>query len=306
MNKTPKVRVWWVQCKPFNESERKSEQATEFQNECLQGNFFGMGWKWTEFNEYSGSEFNQEIASVFKNKVQNKTFTAAQNKYGSMNSGDVVFTRLNGIYYAGIISFKPKVSEHERLTWYSKVNNWIKIGSSEELPPHVRGKISSKVYQGTVALIDGLSALTLMSMVDIDYDKPIINSENFHLSIGDEDLEDLMAHFMSNKNKEYIFLPSSCKKNTPGIEYIMYDPTSEKTIACQTKVNRRIDVGYYLSNEAYNAYKTIYLFSGAGYINKPSELKNVNVYIVSPEELFEVLKSNMRFYNIIKKFFDFN
>ena len=86
----------------------------------------------------------------------------------------------------------------------------------------------------------------------------------------------------------------------------MYDPISEKTIACQTKVNRRIDVGYYLSNEAYNAYKTIYLFSGAGYINKPSELKNVNVYIVSPEELFEVLKSNMRFYNIIKKFFDFN
>lgn len=305
MNETSKVRVWWVQCKPFNENERNSEQATEFQNECLQGNFFGMGWKWSEFNEYSGSEFNWEIASVFKNKVKSRTFSAAQKKYGSMNSGDVVFTRLNGIYYAGIISFKPKVSGHERLTWYSNVDNWIKIGSSEELPHHVRGKISSKVYQGTVAEIDGLSALTLMSMVGIHYDKQIINSENFHESIGDEDLEDLMAHFMSIKNKGYIFLPSSCKKNTPGIEYIMYDPISEKTIACQTKVNRWINVGYYLSNEAYNAYETIYLFSGAGCYNyKPSELKNV--YIVSREELFEVLKNNKRFCNIVSKFFDFN
>ena len=139
----------------------------------------------------------------------------------------------------------------------------------------------------------------------INYDKQIINSDNFHLSIGDEDLEDLMAHFMSIKNKGYIFLPSSCKKNTPGIEYIMYDPISEKTIACQTKVNRRIDVGYYLSNEAYNAYKTIYLFSGAGYENyKPSELKNV--HIVSPEELFDVLKSNNHFRNIIEEFFVLN
>ncbi len=297
------IKVWWAQCKPFSESERASEGAKLFQKECLNKNIFGMGWKYKQFNQYSGKEFDWSIANEFKTTVHSRTFSAAQNLYGKMNKGDIVLTRLDGIYYLGDILFAPRVSCHERLTWYSEVSQWKKLGKSEDLPHHVRGKISSKRYQGTVAEIDGLSALTLISFAGIKCPKQKNNKDNFLDSISDEDLEDLMAHYMSNEKEGYVFLPSSCKKNTPGIEYVMYNPKNNNTIACQTKVNRRIDVGQYSNNPTYKKYEIIYLFSGAGYDNNDYTKKNI--CIVERKKLYEILKSNKHFANIVCKYFDF-
>ncbi|MCR5636135.1 MAG: hypothetical protein K6F76_03025 [Clostridiales bacterium] len=297
-------RVWWVQCKPFGKSERNSDAAKKFQNDCLEHNFFGMGWKSYKFDEYSGKEYNEDIASKYKNELHNRTFTRALNLYGEMKQGDIVFTRLNEIYYLGIISFIPRISNHERLSWYSEVKQgWIKLGTGKEIPHHIRGKISGKKYQGTVAEIDGLSALTLIDLAGIKCAKRKINENNFYEAISDEDLEDLMAHYMSYKNSKYIFLPSSCKKNTPGIEYVMYDPITEKSIVCQTKVKQRIDIGEYLGDN-YRKYETIYLFSGAGYDNyNPNELNNV--YIVERKELYDIMKNNKHFSNIVSQHFSF-
>lgn len=105
------------------------------------------------------------------------------------------------------------------------------------------------------------------------------------------------------KKKDMFFLPSSCKKNTPGIEYVMYNPKNNNTIACQTKVNRRIDVGQYSNNPTYKKYEIIYLFSGAGYDNNDYTKKNI--CIVERKKLYEILKSNKHFANIVCKYFDF-
>ncbi|OQC13398.1 MAG: hypothetical protein BWX72_01638 [Firmicutes bacterium ADurb.Bin080] len=301
MEKT--TRVWFVQCKPFSKSEIKSKECEDFQEYCRSNRIFGMGWNKTEFNDYLGKEFDSKIADYFKKTVSTKCFTRAQNLYGEMRAQDVVLSRLNGIYYLGIISFTPKVSTHERLTWYSEVIEWKRLGDNSEIPHHVRGKLSGRNYQGTVAEIDGLSAISLIYLAGIKPPKKKINEDNFFESIGDEDLEDLMAHYMSIKNKNYIILPSSCKKDTPDVEYIMYDPKTEKSITCQTKVNKKIDVNRYLSEKIFREYETIYLFSGAGYDKYDgNDLKNIS--IVSRKELYDVFKANRHFLSIIETFFD--
>ena len=84
----------------------------------------------------------------------------------------------------------------------------------------------------------------------------------------------------------------------------MYNPENGNTIACQTKVNRWIDVGQYLSNSAYEKYEKIYLFSGAGYYNYDEDNLN-NICFVEPKSLYDIMKSNKHFSDITNKYFDF-
>ena len=244
MSELKKPTVWWVQCKPFPPELRDSDECQEFQKECYNDKFFGMGWRWDDFKRYEGQTFTWEIANslrdiITKNKSSARAFSAAQNKYARMCPGDIVLTKLQDNYYAGIISFSPKISTHARLSWYSEVEEWKRLGKSTELPHHVRGKLSSQKYHGTVAEIDGLSAYTILEKVGVKIpEKPMLNATSFVEALGDEDLEDLMAHYMIFQKPGYVFLPSSCKKNTPEIEYVMYDPETDETICCQTKINR--------------------------------------------------------------------
>lgn len=296
-------KVFWVQNKPFSPDMRNSEQAQEFQKDCLENNFFGMGWREEKFNKYANKSFDLEIADELRNFKRKGSFTQSQNLYGKMEPGDVVLTRLNDEYFAGKILFTPKFSERENLTWYSKVEKWLSLGKSTDLPHYLRGKLSSRKYQGTTALINGIAAYTVIESVGIDLDaKPIINENNFFEALGDEDLEDLVAHYMSLNNKNYVFLPSSCKKNTPGIEFVMYNPENGEQIACQTKVNRKIDVAYYLSEHSFEKYKTLYLYSGAGYNDYESEdLKKIK--IISNVDLYHAFKSNKFFTSIVENYF---
>lgn len=103
-------QVFWIQNKPFPPEMRNSEQAQEFQKDCLENNFFGMGWKEEKFNKYANKSFNSEIADELRNLKRNGRFTQSQNLYGKMESGDVVLTRLNDEYFAGKILFTPRFS----------------------------------------------------------------------------------------------------------------------------------------------------------------------------------------------------
>ena len=295
------VRVWWVQCKPFPKESRDSKEAKEFQNLCLEERLIGIGWRTPYFAGFSGRAYSEYLADLFKTEINNRSFSSAQNKFVQICKGDVVFTRLNEVYYVGVVSSAPIVSYNDRLSWCCDVEEWRLMGGSIDLPHHVRGKLSSKNYQTTVQSIEGLSALTLMKAAGIEREKGRVTEDDFFKAFGDEDLEDLVGYYMTLENNNFVFLPSSCKKGTPGIEYVMYDPMNGEKIACQTKVNRKIDIREY-ANDTYKKYKKIYLFSGAGYDGIESIPENIK--IIERSELFESLKANSYFKDIISKYFE--
>ena len=299
------TRVWWVQSKPFDGERRYAKEAENFQSECLKKKFFGMGWKEGSaelFDGHIGETISRPVAELFRIELRDRAFTTAQNRFLEMQVGDVVLTRLKGNYYLGVIATRPRMSDHELLTWTSEVkDDWSCLGKGEALPHHVRGKITGRDCHGTVAEIKGLSAVTLMQLAGVEHEEKNLNKDNFFYALGDEDLEDLMAHYMRDAHERYVFLPSSCKKDTPGVEYVMYDPKTGNKITCQTKVNERINLSDY-KKEVYLRYERIYLFSGLGYLG---ETNSSNIYIVDRGELFRTLKRNRYFSDILKKYFKF-
>lgn len=62
-------KVFWVQNKPFSPDMRNSKQAQEFQKDCLENNFFGMGWRKEKFNKYANKSFDLEIADELRNNL---------------------------------------------------------------------------------------------------------------------------------------------------------------------------------------------------------------------------------------------
>lgn len=299
-------RVWWIQNKPFSPERRYSDEAQKFQEECLKEGFFGIGWRNGGIDLNPGQEYSEEIAEQLRWKIRNRNFTHAQNLMGMMKEDDVILTRLNGCYYWGLVKGKVRYSEHNQLTWYTTVKEgWDRLGEGKDLPNHVRGKLSGKYYQGTVAEIDGLAANSILLLTgQKNSKKERLTVDNFHEALGDDDLEDLLAEYMLKTNPEYVFLPSSCKKNTPGIEYAMYDPQTAELIACQTKIKRRIDAGYYLTEETFAKYKKIYLFSGLGYDNLDDDMKNL--IIVDRKELYDVFKNNAYYHLVLSQYFEFD
>lgn len=301
-----KTNVWWVQCKPFCKEERDSEKARLFQKECILKRFFGIGWDKKEITEpHSGEPICPELVELFRKAIDNKSFSQAQNLFAEMQIGDIVFSRLNDQYFLGVIEKGPYVTvEHtDLLTWQGEVSEWINLGASIDLPHHVRGQISSANYHNTVTKVDGFARLTLLYLVGRRSEKRVSMSVNdFYLAMNDEDLEDLMGYYMSVKEPEYVLLPSSCKKNTPGIEFVMYNPKDGSEIACQTKVNNAINVASYL-DESYEKYKHIYLFSGKGYEWSEKRNDNQRVIIVEKTELYDALRKNIRLLSIIQEYF---
>ena len=301
------VRVWWVQSKPFAAENMDSPAVMEFQKTCFEKRFFGMGWKEDDpacFAHYIGEEITEARAEFFRKSLRNSAFTIAQNRFLEMKVGDVVLTRLNELYYCGMIAERPRLSDHPLLTWVSSIaGDWTQIGSSEDLPHHVRGKLSGRDCHGTVAEIKGLSALTLMQIAGAECKVRRIGEDNFFYALGDDDLEDLMAHYMSKCHAGYLFLPSSCKKNTPLVEYVMYDPKSGKEITCQTKVNDEIDIDNYRGDNK-EKYERIYLFSGVDRYLHADPLP-ANVTILSRRDLYLTLKENALLRAALNKYFVF-
>ena len=292
-------KVWWVQCKPFDDIVNEKAEIEAFQSKCKTELLFGIGWKESGLDIPAKSEMNQDTMERLRKRINNPAFTHAQRLFGKISQGDVIFTRLNDKYYVGVVKRLPLFSSDERLTWDSKVESWVEI---KDLPHHVRGKISSRKYQGTIAEVDGLSALTLIENAGISCEKMTIGADDFFEAIDDGDLEDLMAFYMTQQNPDFVFLPSSCKKNTPGIEYVMYDPKTNEKITCQTKVLDWIDVSVYSDDERYGKYKKIYLFAGNGYKGTPEDLKNIE--IVDSTDLYDALKRNKYIREIVEKSFE--
>lgn len=294
------VRVWFVRCKPFNPNNRDSKESSSFQEDCIDDKIFGMGWYDKRFSEHVGKEINDELVNSFRGMKRIGAFTRAQRQYLQMEIGDVVLAKLNKKYYYGKIDSKPILSNDDKFTWCSKVKSWTLYGEYKDLPSHVRGLLSSQPFRNTVAEITGLAALTIKEKAGIVVEsKAKLTDKNFVEALGPDDLEDLVAYYMHKNNEGYTFLPSSCKTNTPEIEYIMYNPETDKKICCQTKVNAKIDEEIYKA-ETYDDFEKIYLFSGEGYRNSCER----RIIEIDQKDLFEYFKENKYFTNLVSQYFD--
>lgn len=148
------------------------------------------------------------------------------------------------------------------------MEKWYPIS---DVPAAVVGRFSQRRQQTIRRIADTdlqkLADILYSVATQTTYEKIPIHAENFCKAMNPDELEDLTAMWILDKNNEnsnFCLLPSSCKQNTPKYEFELLGMEKEsgkiRRITCQVKNQEEIHADDYRSDT--DTYWKIYLFSG--------------------------------------------
>lgn len=133
------------------------------------------------------------------------------------------------------------------------------------------------------------------SRISYEIPKLHIGQSNYVRSMNYTELEDIVAVYMAERHGKdgYYLLPSSCKISQQNYEFTFVS-NDKNPITCQVKNQNEIEISHYVKE---TSYEWIYMFSGKWDDKRVEELRKeyadyTHLYIISPSELFETLKSN--------------
>lgn len=314
--------VWQINLIPFDRRKATDEEIFKFQERCRETNCFGIGWSIGKITDGDPSRLDADkyIEKYRKNESEKdkKNIKNNINNMKSIRKGDYIFTRLkNGNYYVGKVSneagyYSGDDEELSRLSFYSKVEEWKEV-TPAEMASEVIGRFSQR-NQSTSRRISECNdrryrfykyAKTILG--EKGDNGVYLDENNFIDCLNPDELEDLVGSYILNNNKGYQIIPSSCKKNTDLIEYIMVN-SKGKAITLQVKNKQSIDISKY--ERIIDSYEKIYLFSDAGYENEDSDYDKNKIILVDKEQLWKHLKTNSKSVDYliqrIKKYYQLN
>ena len=311
-------QCWMVYLMPFDREERSDyHHVDEFQRQCIEKKVFGMGWGLPCF-EYGTpiSEENIVIhASKYKEVHGGGTISEdALRGYFNIKKNDYIIMRLkNSHYCVGRVSCERSFYIHNdedsvlnRLSWGGTVEQWIEFPTDGDVPSEIVGRFSQRRHSTIQRITPYRQRLLVIAMYENSVEKsqchcslPIpkikLNPSNFTASLNYMELEDLVAIYISDKERQhgYHLLPSSCKINQPNYEF-RFVANHKKPITCQVKNKESIDINRYSLERAY---ERIYIFSGLWSDAAVDRLRKnysdfSHIYVIKPSELFDTLKRN--------------
>ena len=311
-------QCWMVFLMPFEREDRSDYlRVDSFQRQCIEKKVFGMGWGLPCF-EYGTPISEENItmhASKYKDTHRGGTISEdALRSYLSIKKNDYIIMRLkNSHYYVGRVSCERSFYIHNsedpvlnRLSGGGTVERWIEFPTDGDVPSEIVGRFSQRRHPTIQRITPYRQRLLVIAMYENSVEKsqcrsslPIpkikISPSNFIASLNYMELEDLVAIYIADKERQhgYHLLPSSCKINQPEYEF-RFVASQKKPITCQVKNKESIDINRYTSEEAY---ERIYIFSGMWSDDVVDELRKSyndfnHIYVIKPSELFDALKSN--------------
>ncbi len=210
------MNVWRVKLNP------DSAPGINGPSFCIERNIVGIGWA------IDGTPKNkEEYLSLSKIKHKNSLGwrRATSDFISRMEIGDLVWARKRAEYYLGRIE-----SDWEYRGAYEYLNTdavnvrkcpWLSVPTLG----HVPGKISASFRAGsTVQRVIQGSAITYSKYLynqlakREEYGLDLSPEADIFSLLSDEDLEDLVGLYLQWKHK-YLFQPSSCKRDTPLVEF---------------------------------------------------------------------------------------
>ncbi len=307
------VDCWMIYLMPFESSERSDYNTVlDLQESCKKEKIFGMGWDLPCFNY--GTPMTDKNAKLYSKRYKDahkkSGSTVSENAiegYKSVKKGDYVITRLkNGHYCVGRVSsdgamylYKENDPVYGLFSWGGEVEKWVEYSNDQEIPAEIAGRFSQRLHSTIQRVARYRQRLLIIAMYEKGADSHCFNIpklriglNNFARSLTYMELEDIMALYISQKHEKegYRLLPSSCKISQQNYEFSFVN--GRRTISCQVKNQSDIEIDNYV-NEA--SYERIYFFSGTWNEDtvraKREQYKDFkHIYIVSPEELYVVLK----------------
>ena len=323
------MEYWIIQIKPFSPKKRNENIVLNFQKDCIRNNLFGMGWN-IDDNAYPAGEpmpdyeeYQQKWLETGSGNVSKTAYHAYQN----IQAGDLVLFRdRNAKYYIAkvkttaqwltedTVDFETYHNAKEAempsnpLSWACRVEKWYPIS---DVPSAVVGRFSQRRQQTIRRIADTdlqkLADILYSVATQTTYQKIPIHAENFCKAMNPDELEDLTAMWILDKNNEdnkndennennkksnFCLLPSSCKRNTPKYEFELLGMEKEsgkiRRITCQVKNQEEIHADDYSSDT--DTYWKIYLFSGIAVTD--SGKNSPHIHVITKEDLYRFLLDN--------------
>lgn len=289
--------------RPFLPEERKSEKAHKCELNSIKNGICGMGWNPDDSFWKAGKNIINDMSISYDTLNYGKGWKTAFNIYKEMEAGSYILTRtIDDICYVGKIvgtayheKGKYNFESYDNYSWIVDVD-WKKIGNFMNIPNGLRGLMSGRI--NTVKRVtDDVHKALLEALYKGMENKIVLKEDNFCTALAPNDLEDLVALYISRENSSYMIVPSSSKVTEPKYEFKFIDMNNcNKPITCQVKNNKPVIASQYESDDLYK----IYLFSGIEDYGDIDEIAN-NIIIIKRSELFILLKEYYNNNEFIRK-----
>jgi len=320
------INCWMIYLMPFDSEERTDyDRVLALQKECIKENIFGMGWDIPCFEQ--GTPINEGNAALYCDRYQEhyKEYGLTVSKdaisgYLEIKKGDYVISRLkNGHYFVGCVSSESAMYIYKEgdpfygyFSWGGTVEKWVEYTNERAIPSEIAGRFSQRFHPTIQKILPYRQRLLVISMFEKTRKYPLYSISKLHIGIKNfvrsltyMELEDLVALFISKRHAKdgYKLIPSSCKISQQNYEF-SFISKDRKPITCQVKNQKDVEITNYIAE---TSHEKIYLFSGLWddeiVKEKRKEFNEYKqIYIISPSELFSVLKEE-RF--LSNEFYDY-
>ncbi len=229
------MKIWRINLKS---AAKAGVNPREF---CLNNGIVGVGWPIeTAESEIDWQTYEEQAKLTYPNSQGFQR--ALKAFYHKMQIDDLVWTRdTKGEYYIGRITsdWRYDTSNECRNADIHNIRSceWHKVGTVEKVPGKV---VSSFIPRATVQAV---SNTTVLNYSKIQYNKlsetPYYAAESQKVQdvfslISDDDCEDLVALYLQYK-RNYMVVPSTCKKSTANYEYVLVHKETGKSAVAQVK-----------------------------------------------------------------------
>lgn len=276
--------LWRLHLRPSPKNGKTHNDVVKY---CIDNHIAGIGWP-VPGNPQNPVEYEHAAMSTYGKHVASIPFAKSPSK------GDFIWARdKNGRYYLGLIKgdwFYSYDAVHVDLDIPNqRLCDWVEIGNEEYVP----GKIvacfrPAKTFQPVRdRLMEEFSTwiYTNRGQARSDatvFDKSGMTKSAFFKLIGADDCEDVVGLYLQ-KVKSYCLIPSSCKQNTIGYEFVMKHADTGQSAVAQVKQGH-VSLDDRLNDSADH----IYLFSTDGIVNSISD----KITVLTVDELFDFVLLN--------------
>ncbi len=276
--------IWRLHIKP---DWSKGKTRADVINYCLANKVAGIGWP-VDVVPQSAEDYELEARSKYGNRCSAITFTK------KISIGDLIWSRDGkGTYYLGRVFgpwFYCNSTDCIDLDIPNQLScEWTEIGLDEHVPGKIVACFRSPRALQSIEDVDG-SMQDQSAWIFDNYNKndespsrrsgKELTGNSFFKLISSEDCEDIVGLYLQ-KIKGYCIIPSSCKKDTIGHEFILKHSEGFQTALVQVKQGN-----ISLDEKSLSEANHIFLFSTEGY----ASFQSSNVSILSVDELFAFVK----------------
>lgn len=278
------MNVWRIHIKNDYEEGLSRKELFDF---CIANKLIGVGWTSITTRVNSEAEIKKQAADYENSSAAIKALNAMR----SMRIGDLIWTRLDGIYYLCRVTNLWENSKptdlHNKFDISNYVNvEWLEIGMEDVVPGKV---VSSFRPAASAQKINGVENITkyiwnkYSTTSDYTVSKEKLNIWNV---LSDKSIEELVLLYLQVEKGYYIF-SQTMKLTTREYECTMINSEGVLAFPQVKSGSVELNADYYMDAIKRNSNAQIYLFTACEkYVKNDSP----NVHYIMKKELEEFMK----------------